>query len=270
MLNTIIHWVSRGIEGLLKPWQIKRVADAEAAVAVIRKRGSMEAAKLERSAEGHLDDQGAASRKNIEDITAQAFSSFEQKDKAGEIDKDWMGNFLDKARFVSDEEVQRVWVQVLVGEANRPGTYSKRTVNRLADMDRVDADLFTKLCRFGWDVGSFTPLIFDVRSGIYTDNGITFGILAHLESAGLIRFDHLADFLRQKLPKKFAFSYYNKSLYLEMPSDEGNELIIGEVLLTRAGEELAPIFASTPVDGFFEYVRERWKEHIPTTTTDSR
>ena len=46
--------------------------------------------------------------------------------------------------------MQILWARVLAGEANAPGTYSKRTVNLLSDFDKSDAELFTKLCGFGW------------------------------------------------------------------------------------------------------------------------
>jgi hypothetical protein len=38
-------------------------------------------------------------------------------------------------------EMQNLWAQVLAGEANSPGTYSKRTVNFLSSLDKKDAAL---------------------------------------------------------------------------------------------------------------------------------
>ena len=43
-----------------------------------------------------------------------------------------------------------------------------------------------------------------------------------------------------------------------MPKEEDNSLELGVVLLTKIGLELAPICGSRPVQGFFEYVCERW------------
>ena len=88
------------------------------------------------------------------------------------MEDDWVTNFFDKSRIVSDEEMQSIWAKVLAGEANAPGSYSKRTVNLLGDLDTRDAELFQSLCRFGWFVGEFTPLVFDPQATIYSDLGI--------------------------------------------------------------------------------------------------
>jgi Protein of unknown function (DUF2806) len=50
------------------------------------------------------------------------------------VNDDWITNFFDKCRIVSDEEMQQIWAKVLAVEANKPGTYSKRTVNFLSSV----------------------------------------------------------------------------------------------------------------------------------------
>jgi hypothetical protein len=141
-------------------------------------------------------------------------------------------------------------------------------VNFLGDLDKVDAHLFSKLCGFGWNIGDLVPLVFEIRGNIYEQNKITFGSLSHLESIGLIQFNSLSGFRRLQLPKKFHTMYFGEPLGLEMPKDEDNELQIGHVLLTKIGQELAPICGSTPVDGFRDYVKERWKAHLPAVITE--
>jgi hypothetical protein len=60
-----------------------------------------------------------------------------------------------------------LWSRVLAGEANKPGSYSKRTVNFLSDLDKIDAELFSQLCGFVWMFSTLTPLVFDVQVDIY-------------------------------------------------------------------------------------------------------
>ena len=67
----------------------------------------------------------------------------------------------------------------------------KRTVNFLSDLDKSEAELFTKLCGSGWMIGSVVPLVFDVHAAIYNNYGINFNTLSHLDSIGLIQFDGL-------------------------------------------------------------------------------
>ena len=177
------------------------------------------------------------------------------------MENDWIVNFFDKSRIVSDKEMQDLWSRVLAGEANTPGTYSKRTVNFLSDLDKAEAELFAKLCGFGWIIGAFVPLVFDVQAEIYNKHGINFDSLNHLESIGLV--NSITGLVRHNLPKKFSVFYYGNSLTLEMPKDSDNELGIGKVLLTKIGQELAPICGSESVEGFRDYVMDRWKQYLP-------
>ena len=57
---------------------------------------------------------------------------------------------------------------------------------------------------------------------------------------------------------------------LHLPKDANNELDFGKVLLTRIGEELALICRSKPVEGFWEYVRDKWKNYLPKPVTEKR
>lgn len=266
--DTLIKKVSKAVGGIFEPYQIKRIAKAEAEAAVIKAQTEIQITELHRRAMHRFIEEEAQKQKNIEDITSQAIPHLAEKSDAEKMDDDWVTNFFDKSRIVSDKEMQGLWARVLAGEANIPGTYSKRTVNYLGDLDKVDADLFSKLCGFGWQVGNVVPLIFDVQAEIYEKHGIIFNSLSHLESIGLIQFNNLSGFRRLKLPKKFFVFYYTQPLQLEMQNETDNELQLGHVLLTKVGQELAPICGSQPVEGFMEYVKEKWKAHLPIPVTE--
>ena len=206
----------------------------------------------------------------MEDITTKALPQLNEKAKPDSIDDDWIVNFFDKSRIVSDNEMQDLWLRVLAGEANTPGTYSKRTVNFLSDLDKTEADLFTKLCGFGWQIGDIVPLVFDVQTETYNRYGITFDTLSHLDSIGLVQFQNLTGFKRLKLPQNIVTHYYGKPLHLNLPNNTDNELDIGKVLFTRIGQELAPICGSKPVEGFWAYVLDHWKQYLPKLEPEKR
>ena len=203
----------------------------------------------------------------MEDITAKAVPQLNENANPNSMENDWIVNFFDKSRIVSDDEMQGLWSRVLAGEANAPGSYSKRTVNFLSDLDRAEADLFTKLCGFVWVIGDLTPLVFHDSAGIYNRHGINFKSLEHLDSIGLIQFGKMMG-LSAMIPKRFPVAYYGRPLTLEMAQDAGNDLSIGTVTLTRTGRELALICGSKPVEGFWEYVNEQWKEYLPKSETE--
>ena len=261
--DTLVKKVSNAVGGLFAPYQIKRMAKAEAEAAMIRAQSETAITDLHRRAVHRWIDEEAQRQSNMEEITAKALPQLDEKAAPDSVENDWLVNFFDKSRIVSDNEMQELWSRVLAGEANTPGTYSKRTVNFLSDLDKADAVLFAKLCGFGWMIGDVVPLVFDVQADIYNQQGINFRSLNHLESIGLVQLNSLTGIVRQNLPKKFTVLYYGSPLLLEMPKNTANELEIGVVLLTKVGQELAPICGSVPVDGFREFVMAKWKQYLP-------
>ena len=208
-------------------------------------------------------EEEAKRQSNIEDITEKALPLLDDDASPDAMEDDWVTNFFDKSRIVSDNDMQGLWARVLAGEAGHPGAFSKRTVNFLGDLDKADAELFAALCGFGWDMGDLVPLVFDTQAEIYNRHGINFGSLTHLDSIGLIQFNNLAGFRSLRLPKRVSMKYYGWPLELEFPKDDDNELLLGNVLLTKVGQELAPICGGKPVAGFVEFMQERWKDFWP-------
>ena len=259
-VDTLIKKISNATGILFEPRQIRRIAKAKADAAITEAESEIQITDLHKRAVLRWIEEEAQYQNNIEQITSKAIPQLNEDANPDSMEDDWVTNFFDKARIVSDDEMQMLWSCVLAGEANRPGTYSKRTVNFLSDLDKSEAELFSKLCGFAWNIG---PLIFDEMGEIYNREGVDFGTLTHLDSIELIQFDHISGFTRIQLPKQFTFSYYGRPLVLEMYEETDNELYAGKVLLTRTGEELAPICESKPVDGFWEYVKDQWKQYLP-------
>ena len=272
--DTLIHKISDATGVLYEPRKIRRKAEAEsdaaiisakakAAADIIKAESEIEITGLQRRAAQRLIQEEAKRQKNMEDIIDKAEPHLNAEAKPDSMEDDWLTNFFDKSRIVSDSDMQNLWARVLAGEANAPGTYSKRTVNLLADFDKSDAELFTKLCGFVWIIGGVVPLVFDEQAEIYNQQGINFGSLKHLEDIGLVQFSDIAEFGQRGLPKRFDAYYYGRWLRLEMHRETDNNLIIGKILFTKIGQELAPISGSKPVDGFYDYVMDRWKQYLP-------
>ena len=194
---------------------------------------------------------------NIESITEKALPLLGEGSSPQDVKKDWITNFFDKSRIISDLEMQALWSKVLAGEANDPDTFSRRTVNLLADLDKTDAELFVSLCSFSWMFDNVVPIVFDINDEIYNRSNIGFGLLSHLETLGLIRFDNMVGFVKTKLPKRFVASYHGRPLQVTLPNEFDNDLSIGKVILPQAGGELARICGAAATVGFFEYVCEK-------------
>lgn len=261
--NTLIKKVSSAVGGVFEPWQIKRIAKAQAEADLIKAESEIKISDLHRRAMHRFIEEEAKRQENMEEITKKSLPFLDDQSDPEKMENDWVTNFFEKSRIISDDDMQTLWAHVLAGEANKPGTFSKRTVNLLSDLDKRDAELFQTLCRFGWPIGSFTPLIFDSGAPIYNNLGINFTSLSHLSSLGLIQLNALSGYSRVGLPKNFQVNYFGRPLRLEIKEGQKNTMSIGQTLLTTAGLELAEIVKVAPVPGFYEYVKDQWKSHAP-------
>ena len=266
--DTLIKKISNAVGVLFEPRQIKRVAEAKAEAAKTEAQSEIEITDLHRRAARRWIGEEAQRQNNMESITAKALAQLNENATPSSVEDDWIVNFFEKSRIVSDNEMQELWSRVLAGEANDPGTYSKRTVNFLSDLDKGEAALFTKLCGFVWVIGDLVPLVFDYQAEIYNKHGINFGALQHLDSIGLVKCEHLTGFIKPDFPKRFTVNYYGRPLNLEMSTDAGNRLEVGKTMLTRTGNELAPICRSKPIEGVWEYVKDQWKQYLPKPETE--
>ena len=140
--DTLIRKVSNAVGGLFAPYQIKRLAKAEAKAALTKAQSEIDVTDLHKRAAHRWINEEAQRQNNMENIIARALPQLSESANADSVENDWIVNFFDKSRIVSDEQMQDLWSRILAGEANAPGTYSKRTVNFLSDLDKVDADLF--------------------------------------------------------------------------------------------------------------------------------
>ena len=263
--NTLIKKISAAVGGLFRPYQIKRIGKAQAEADLTSAQSEIEITDLHRRAVRRWIEEEAQHQQNIEDITSKALPELNDAANPDDMEDDWITNFFDKSRIVTDSEMQNLWSRVLANEANVPGTYSKRTVNLLADLDKAEAILFSGLCGFCWEIAGTTPLVLDTSAEIYRSSGINFETLSHLETIGFIQFNGVGNYSLHGLPKMFLATYFGHRLILEMPKSKNNSFNIGHVRLTKTGLELMTICDSNPVDGFVDYIMDAWKTYNPKT-----
>ncbi len=266
--TTLVNRVSDAVGGVFRPGQIKRIADAEAYATKVRTRAqteaTIEATELEQRALSRMITEESERQKNIESVTIKALPLLTQEASPEKIEKDWLVAFFDKARLISNDQMQELWSRVLAGEANYPGSYSKRTIQLLATLDKSDADMFSSLCNFIWDVNGPAPLVFDSKEKLYNDNGVDFGTLLHLDSIGLIKFDGAFGFKNVSTEEQCDVSYLGNKFELKLSKANKNvnefRLPIGNCLFTSAGLELSEMCPPVLIDGYLDYVLKKWTE----------
>jgi hypothetical protein len=263
--TVLIEKIAEAVGGGFRPYQIKRVARAEAEAEKIKAIAGVEISEIQQRALVRMIGEEGKKQQNMEDIAAEALPKLTETAKPEEIENDWLANFFEKCKLISDKEMQSLWASLLAGEANKPGTFSKRTVEFTHDMDKSDAQLFTNLCSFGWYSGEVFPLVYDASDEIYGQKGITFASLKHLDDIGLVSFQSLSGFQLQGLGQSVRWLYYGTPIDIEFQNTEKNDLQIGKVLLTKVGQELAPICGSVKIEGFMDYVVCEWRKlnYIP-------
>jgi hypothetical protein len=257
--TVLIEKVSDAVGGIFRPFQIVRVAKAQAEAERIQAESQIQVNDLHRRAINRFLEEEAKKQSNIESITQKAFPHLGKDSSPQDVEDDWIINFFDKCRIVSDDSMQQLWAQILAGEANSPGKFDRKTVNLLADLEQIDAELFTLLCGYCWVINNSIVLLFyNLGNNIYnifTSHSIN---LVHLENLGFISNNFNGEFQSSILPEKIMASYFGRHLELTFPKATENRLSYGNVSLSRAGLQLASVCESKPVDGFFEFVCDKW------------
>lgn len=258
--TVLIEKVSAAVGAIYEPYHVKRMARAEAEVEKIKAIARIELTEIEQRAVERFVHQEARKQANIEQITTQAAASLPPDAKVENLEEDWIAHFFKQCDTVSDKEMQSLWARLLSGEATKPGTFSKRTVDFTSTIDKRDAALFTTFCQFVWMIGEPTPLIYESTDEIYTKQGITFDALKHLDAIGLISFESITGYVKTRFPKYAHVFYYGRPTTIEFGGEQNNQLGIGHALLTNIGKELAPICGSSKNEEFYQYVIRKWFE----------
>jgi Protein of unknown function (DUF2806) len=259
--TVLIEKISEATGGIFKPWQIRRVAQAEADAEIIKANAKIEITDLQERALYRFILEEGKKQRNIESITSKALSQVQDTSTPQNMEDDWILNFFDKCRLISDEEMQVLWSKILSGEANSPGTFSKRTISFLSSMDKSDALLFQSLCNFGLHFipDDIVPLVFDTQSPVYMNHGIDFVSLKHLDEIGLISFDTFGSYKRMHVPQKILADYFGRQITIQFENQMENELNVGHVMLSKAGQELVRICGAHSITDFLDYALEQLK-----------
>lgn len=256
--TVLIEKVSSAVGVLYEPRRIRKRAEAEAEAEKIKTLASIELNEIQQRAINRLIQQESRKQENIEAITAHAAASLSADAKVDELEEDWIAHFFKQCDTVSDKEMQSLWSRLLSGEATKPGTFSKRTVDFIASMDKKDAQLFTEFCQYCCFMGDVVPVILDVKDEIFNKNGINFSSLKHLDSIGLISFESVSGYKHMGFGKHAQVFYFGTPILIEFDKDKDNEIQFGKALLTQAGQELAPICGAQRNDEFYEYIISEW------------
>jgi len=263
--TVLVEKIADAVTGLFRPKQIVRVAKAEVEAKVIHAKADLQISELQRRALGRLIEEEARKQLNMEQITQKALPQLVDRARPKDISNDWLTNFFDKCRNILEEEMQALWARVLAGEANKPGSYSKRTVNFLTTLDREEAELFTLFTSLLWRNSSGSYFIFE-SSAIDDFWKFKFHFRAvahHLQNIGLLDANTLNYPVSEVL--KWEFLYVDeKYRFTGSPPPpvragliQPLEMIAGVTYLTAIGAQLLQLIDRKKLPGYAEAIMKQ-------------
>jgi uncharacterized protein DUF2806 len=184
------------------------------------------------------------------------------------LDDDWMAFFKSKVDHLAADESKLYFAKVLAGEIKRPGSFSKRSLNILAEMGPRVGHLFDALCNISTVVSTrhvrvMTLGLGDVGENSLQEFGLPFEDLNHLIEAGLIfsEYNTFVDMPHAALgyPFELGGDFYclhvSEARQAELDTPDKRAAALGAVpgvTLSAAGSELRAIVAKRTVHAYVE------------------
>lgn len=223
----LIDTIGNQIGLFLEPTHIRRKGQAEAGVNVSEARAKADIAVLkienklaiqdiqDRAAERvHIQEEKR--QKNLEAIASQASHELPADVSDVPVDEDWVAQFFDHCKDVSNEKMQTVWAKLLAGEVTKPGSYSLRTLAAVRVLSKEDADLFTRFCSTVWQTSSgLTAIVPDFKNhATFPASILSFAELVKLDALGMISFETARGFKLQFSVDPLLHWQYDSKLHI--------------------------------------------------------
>lgn len=256
--SALVNRIAESIGGFTTP--IYKVLDAyaEAKSNKILANSKIEIAELEQRATYRLSYEEINRQRNIENITLKALPHLREVADAKEIETDWLVYFFDRSRLISDADMQEHLARILAQETNVPGSVSRRSISLMSQLEKHEAELFSRLCRYVVHIdGDLEAIVLvpNLPNSPYDD--LDFEKLLHLSHIGLISYDGRSGFSICELKRTENFEYCQQSMIIEFQNNS-NSLNMGYVMLTKAGKELARYCEVAPSEEFLQSIITHW------------
>ncbi len=256
--HALIELVREVIGVHLEPSNHRELIDPDVEATAILARADLRVTSRSQRAAHRLVLQEIKRQENIEAITTRAIEELAPggTEPEQEVELDWARQFFDFCQDVSDAFIQVLWAKVLAAEFEKPGRFSLRTLAIVNELRRQDAELFERFCGYCWyDGNELVPVLSHRDLGEQSTVSLSRLELAQLRSLGLIENILPAGF-SIKL-EQFDLHYHGwHSLSLPTWMDH---LAISPCLLTRQGQELAPLMGSVPNEPYQAATVADWR-----------
>ncbi|UTW14239.1 DUF2806 domain-containing protein [Marinobacterium rhizophilum] len=250
----LIESITRACSILYEPKHAVRMAESEAKIAIIKEQSKIEISDIKLRGLERLLRSEERKQRNIEKTIRLAAVNIPINAKVNDLDEDWTYHLFNHCELVSDELMQSLWANILIGEATNPGSFSKRTINQVASMDKRDAELFTSVCQFAWVIDDEpTLLVLDDYDPIYSEKGISPSTLNHLSSIGLIQFKQSAQYYLDISKNTVTANYFEHKFTFDSKNHKPIILHPGIAIFTEVGKQLFKVCGAQFNNEFIKY-----------------
>ncbi len=257
--HALFEMVGKAIGWTLEPHRVESLAKAKV---VGEAKGTIEAIELFKEAGLRFQAELVMQQHTLVDVANRALPLLKNDSRPNEMNLDWIRNFYDKCRLTSDEDMKNLWAKILAEEANHPGAFSKRTVNLVAELDKIDAENFTKAGSFIIEMEEPILYVRNAYATFYNRAGITQTVLLRLQDAGLLSSDGFNGFSLHKPGHEVLFKYFDKRVkFVSTGGTHSKHFDFSVFMLTTAGKELFPICGAMEDPGFLPFLFEEHRGH---------
>ncbi len=242
--TVLIEKISDAVGGLVRTWQIKRIAEAEAKAEIIKAVTRIEIDDLNRRALHRLAAEEGRKQANMEAIAYGSTKYLSENPNPANLENDWIAYMFERCRNVSDPDIQDIWSRILAQETNDPGTVSRTTLDSLSKIDRSTALNFVKLTS---SVFIFTDgespnnsMVYYLSIPYFRDEFLNFTDLHYLSEIGLITISTTTFFnspycVKTDIINPIVLYGPNK---IKLSLQEDCTVNVGNIILTKAGNDL--------------------------------
>ena len=133
-----------------------------------------------------LDIEHQINLEQISRIALEEAAEDEQKEPdENPIDPDWFSQWRSRAQHVSNEDMQRLWAKILVGEAKQSHSFSIHTIDFLARISKHEAEKISLLKQFLVNDTHLMKVNNNLPVAV-SKSGITFTDFLNFETMGLV------------------------------------------------------------------------------------
>lgn len=211
-------------------------------------------ARLMQRAGTRLVLQETIKQHNIESVIDNAYEILEKEESCSiePVEQGWANRFFDSVEDVSDEDLQKIWGEILANEIKRPKSFSLRTLEAVRNLSKEEAEAFQKLIPL---IFSYNDIVFvSSENEILLKYGSSFSDILLLDECGLMNSSGTLSLNLKVTKNNSEFILTDEVLIaLNGDSDDDVKVRIGIHTLTKTGRELYSVLAhSTNI----EYVKE--------------